>query len=339
MILLMAGGCSSQKNQSEDIVRAALQQQQDGRYEDAVQSLTRSIALNPDYAEAYYLRGTSYAVLDDLDSAIDDLQLATKNRPDWDRAWWALGTMYRTAERHDDALDALSRAIRLNPQAVDAHYDRACVREHLGRREEALSDFATAARLDANHVQAHLRCGIMQTQDSPDLAVQSLSAALCLDRRNGKIWLHRGLAHEANGAQERSLADLSVACRLLTDDGTPWYHRGLILKNLGQHDEAIHDLIRAAELDPENLQVREALLLTQKKVAAPRAVAMLPQNSNVEAQTDTTTKASVVSLPESAEEPLLSVSNSFRLFPVGEPETEPAREPKSVTAEANCAAR
>ena len=188
MILLMAGGCSSQKNQSEDIVRAALQQQQDGRYEDAVQSLTRSIALNPDYAEAYYLRGTSYAVLDDLDSAIDDLQLATKNRPDWDRAWWALGTMYRTAERHDDALDALSRAIRLNPQAVDAHYDRACVREHLGRREEALSDFATAARLDANHVQAHLRCGIMQTQDSPDLAVQSLSAALCLDRRNGKIW-------------------------------------------------------------------------------------------------------------------------------------------------------
>ncbi len=315
----LLGGCSNQKNQSEDIVRAALQQQQQGRYEDAVQSLTRSIALNPDFAEAYYLRGTSYAVLEDLDSAIADLQLATRKKPDWDRAWWALGTMYRTADRHDDALDALSRAIRLNPQAADAHFDRACVREHLGRHAEALADFATTARLDANHVQAHLHCGILQTQDSPALAVETLSAALCLDRRNGQIWLHRGLAHEANGAPERSLADLTVACRLLQKDGLSWYHRGRILNSLGHQDEAVHDLSKAAELDPDNLKIRDA----------PRLIATIPAKVNVLAKTDAATKASNVSVPEIGEEPQLASSQGFRLFPIGESKVDLDPEPES----------
>lgn len=93
LLILPITGCSNQQQKAEEQVRAALQQQEDGEYEDAIRTLTRGIALKPDYAEAFYLRGTCRGAIGDLPAAIEDLKVATELKPNWDRAWWALGTM------------------------------------------------------------------------------------------------------------------------------------------------------------------------------------------------------------------------------------------------------
>ena len=155
---LMLPGCGNQKQKAENLVRSAVEQQDDGQYEDAVATLTRSLALRPDFAEAFYLRGTCHGALGDYDQAVKDLQSATKHRPEWDRAWWALGTMQRSAGDIDSAEEALSLSIKLNPDAADAYFDRGCVYMAKGDADAALADFGAGAPPRQPRESAERRC-------------------------------------------------------------------------------------------------------------------------------------------------------------------------------------
>lgn len=72
-----------------------------------------ALRLKPDYAEAYYNRGTAKTLIGEYKAAI----------PDFDEA------------------------IRLHPEFVEAHYNRGTTKLALNRREEARSHFQTALKL------------------------------------------------------------------------------------------------------------------------------------------------------------------------------------------------
>jgi lipoprotein NlpI len=54
-----------------------------GDFESAIGDFTKTIELKPDYPEAYYYRGISYANKDEVGPAMDDFQMATKLKPDF----------------------------------------------------------------------------------------------------------------------------------------------------------------------------------------------------------------------------------------------------------------
>ncbi|MEZ6126571.1 MAG: tetratricopeptide repeat protein [Planctomycetaceae bacterium] len=319
-------GCTGQAQQAQELVRTAAKQQSAGQNEDAIRTLTRSLSLNPDLAEAYYLRGTCHVAMAELSEAIADLEKAREKNPGWDRAWWALGTAYRSVGRRDDALLALNEACELNPEAADSRYDRACLLLEMGQRSEAVGDLQAATQLDPSNAAAQLRYGTLLTETDPQRAVDVLSSAIQLDRKNATAWVQRGLAHERSGAGERALADLSVACRMKPDDAEAWMHRGRLLNQLSRHAEAIEDLTRAAQLAPQNAIVQQQLQLAQSSLKkSPAMVASLSSNVPDEHR-------SKAPEPNLAAQPTLRLPE-FKAAPPAVAASEPEVQPGPVVAD------
>lgn len=62
-------------------------------------------------------------------------------------AHYLLGLAYSMVDRRDDALASLEQALKLNPRYVDAHLNRAVLLNELGRYEDAAAAFAAAQEL------------------------------------------------------------------------------------------------------------------------------------------------------------------------------------------------
>lgn len=296
-------GCNQQDQQAQNLVRKALQQQKAGDTEDAVKSLNRSIALDDDLAEAYYLRGSCNAALGNEADALRDLEKTRSLRPDWDRSWWAIGTLYRSMNQNDEAITCLTQSVSLNPNALDARYDLACLLLKTGDADGAMFHLAECRKQDPNDVRSLMKCAAIEIDRDPQAAAATLSHVLTLDRSNAFAWTQRALAQERGQDIPRALADFTVACRLQPKSSQAWFHRGRLLSKLDRHEEAIACLKMATELAPDDFDIKHQL--------------QIAQNSLSSEQTANANQVADLSLPDSNSETSSEAeSGEFALFPV-----------------------
>jgi tetratricopeptide (TPR) repeat protein len=249
LAVLLNCGCADQKKLAEKLLHDASEQQAAEQFDAATATLSRAIALNPNLAEAWYQRGLIHARQNHSTEALHDLKTALRINPQWADAWYAQGMMLKSAGQTDAALKSYSESIRLNPKLSEALLDRSEIYQARQQHDLALRDLNAA--IDASPEKAALRLRRAQILliDSPDEAIDDLSAVLENDKENVQAWLQRGIAWTLIGDSDRALTDLSVACRLNSGDHRPWLERGRILRNLGQYDDAISDLSQAAKLE------------------------------------------------------------------------------------------
>jgi tetratricopeptide (TPR) repeat protein len=248
LAVLLTCGCTDQKKLAEKLLHDASEQQGAEQFEAATESLNQAIALNPNLAEAWYQRGLIHARQNRSAEALHDLKTALRINPQWADAWYAQGMLLRSAGQRDAALKSYTESIRLNPKFSRALLDRSEIYQELQQHDLALRDLNVA--IESSPAKADLRLHRAQIllADSPDDAIEDLSAVLENDTENVQAWLQRGIAWSLIGDSDRALTDLNVACRLNSGDHRPWLERGRILRNLGQYDDAISDLSQAAKL-------------------------------------------------------------------------------------------
>jgi Tfp pilus assembly protein PilF len=117
---------------------------QDGQYDRAIQNFDRAIRLNPEYAEAYYNRGTAYMRKGDVERAIEDYGHAIKLDPKMDLAFISRGLVYFNKGEYDRANVDFDRAIQLKPKSAEGFYLRGIARSNKGDFEQAIVDFDRA---------------------------------------------------------------------------------------------------------------------------------------------------------------------------------------------------
>jgi tetratricopeptide (TPR) repeat protein len=94
-----------------------------GKYEEAVGAYDKSVTLNLNFVEAYYVRGVAYYHLGDPKRAIQDLD----------------------------------RAIELNRTYAEAHFMKGLAFNKLGNPGKATENYIVAARLGMKTAQDHLK--------------------------------------------------------------------------------------------------------------------------------------------------------------------------------------
>lgn len=110
-------------------------------YTNAIESFTKAIKSNPNYAEAYYFRGRAYGMSGKYDESIKDLTKAINLDPDnidylSKRAYFNL--VYK---HYDKALIDYNWIIEVSPSEKGAYFSRGYTNYLLNRNEEALNDF------------------------------------------------------------------------------------------------------------------------------------------------------------------------------------------------------
>ena len=116
-------------------------------YYGAVADFTEAIRLKSDYISLeriYRLRGTTKSILGDLNGAISDFTEAIHINPKYSDVYFERGTTKSVLGDVYGAISDFTEAIRFNPQSGDAYFNRGLAKLTLGDRKEAFSDFANA---------------------------------------------------------------------------------------------------------------------------------------------------------------------------------------------------
>ena len=95
-----------------------------GNEESAVADIDEALRLEPEYAVAYYIRGTIHGYLKQHDRVIHDMTESLQMEPGNAQAWFHRGLAYGELDELGLAIDDLTEAIRLEPGNADAYRAR-----------------------------------------------------------------------------------------------------------------------------------------------------------------------------------------------------------------------
>ena len=102
--------------------------------------LTRAIALQPDYAEAYLLRGQTLLATGQLDEAQADAEWLAGHVSENEDVMLLKARIMVARGSRQQAVDIYNKVIELNPFNIDAYRERAEQHEALGNEAEAQAD-------------------------------------------------------------------------------------------------------------------------------------------------------------------------------------------------------
>lgn len=152
----------------------AIAEMNDGRYAEAVASLTRAIHLAGDDGEAYQHRGLAHVRLG----------------------------------QYAEALSDCNQALRIDPGDIDAHRTRAAAFVGLGQYDDAIADanraiFSTRDDAEAYYQRGLARMGLRQFSR----AVGDFNQAIRFAPRRGELYLARSYAYDQLGRHRQAEAD------------------------------------------------------------------------------------------------------------------------------------
>jgi serine/threonine protein kinase len=143
------------RNSSERWLEEGSALQEAGRYEEAIEAYSRAIALDPQNAYAYSVRGDAYSDLEQYRRAIKDYGRAIALDPQNAETYNDRGLAYASLNQHELAIENYNRAITINPQVASAYGGRALANFALRAYRRAIEDYDRAIALDPRYAVAY----------------------------------------------------------------------------------------------------------------------------------------------------------------------------------------
>ena len=206
---------------------AAAAHEQLGMLEEAASHWGAILAADPGQSYSNLRLASVLERLGDNAGAIDCLRRVVQASRGQDLdAVTSLGVALSADGQHDEAIALLSQVAKARPDLGSAHADLANALLAADRIEDAITGFTEALRFDGESAQAY--CGL-------------------------------GLAYQRIQRWHEAAESFRTTERLAPDQAVGPYNLGLALSALGDLEEARSALLRAAALEPEDMEIREAL--------------------------------------------------------------------------------
>lgn len=141
---------------------AAVQAEESGEKQRAIDLYEEIIAIDPGYAAAFINLGTVHFHLRQFDRAEELYRRATEIDPSYVLAYFDLGNVLDELERLDESIEAYRKAVALAPRYADAHYNLALACERKGQHRPALRHWRSYIKIDnrgpwADHARTQVR--------------------------------------------------------------------------------------------------------------------------------------------------------------------------------------
>jgi protein O-GlcNAc transferase len=226
------------------------------RFDEAVASYGRAIALKPDYAEAFVGRANALHELKKFEDALKSCEKALALKPDHAEACYNFGNSLAALKRFDEALVQYNRAIALNPNNGEVFNNRGGVLQELAQYDAALKDFDKAISLKPDYAEAFNNLGLaLAALRRFDAALASYDRAIALKPDYFGAFNNRGATLLELKRFGLALKDLDKSIEIAPDFGNAYCNRADALKRLDRWEEALADYNRAIALgvDHQNL--------------------------------------------------------------------------------------
>jgi len=180
---------------AEEFVQRGRLKSYDGLREAAIEEFSKAIAVDPQYAPAYFYRGIEEKLIHDYTASITDLTKAITLQPNDEQAYLFRGITLIALEKYEEAEKDFSRSLQINPTA-DAYRFRANVRNSLSNPFGAMEDCDSALAFKPNYMEAYCARGEANASiRNYDGAIADLTAALAIEPGNALSLFYRGYAN------------------------------------------------------------------------------------------------------------------------------------------------
>lgn len=243
-----------------------------GRFEEAVNYIDRSLELDPTYAEALNNRGFVSLATGDIDAALDFTTRALQASPSFGKARQMMGNILMAQERYEEALHQYRQAL---PTSRNKHLvlnNKGQALAALGRLDKAVRQYRRALKKSPRDPDILTNLGLVLTrQGNYADAVRSYEKALAEDEAwavsnayaisNTRAVSHNGLGVTLVSLGQLERAEEHYAEAVQADPGfsEAFNNWGLLLAGQGRTDEAIRRFTSALDVDPDFAQAHNNL--------------------------------------------------------------------------------
>ena len=227
-----------------------------GRADEALDAYAASLALSPRSSETLNNRATLLSHLGRNDEALADYDRAMAIAPGHALLHGNRASVLAALGRSDDAIVGYVQAIQLAPQTPDYHCHLAKLLAEAQRHHEALAMFNRAILLNAEYAEAYMGRGVLLCDFGHNTdALADFDRAIALDPNSGRAHSNRADTLRRLNRLDEALEDAKRATELLPDDGSMLNNLANTLFSLDRHDEAIDAYDRALQDDPSHFSI------------------------------------------------------------------------------------
>lgn len=239
----------------------------EGKYQAAVSTISTIIAKDPTNAPAYCMRGYVYALLNNMDKALADMDKAVELDPKWPTAYCRRAAVYIEQDRLDKALTDIDKAIALDPALAEPYWLRSFIYERRMLYKEEIEDCTKAISINPNEHKYYLNRATARRQlEQYQAALADASMAIKLNPRSSKTYIERGYINKCMGNGKASIDDYTQAIKLLSTPASTdaksktllaesYTLRGEAYAKLKQSDKYIADLNTAIKIAPADISL------------------------------------------------------------------------------------
>jgi Tfp pilus assembly protein PilF/4-amino-4-deoxy-L-arabinose transferase-like glycosyltransferase len=131
-----------------------------GKLDEAVSALKKSLSIDPYGVEAHYNLGNVYFARGLFNQAINEYKEALKINPDFAEAYNNLGMVYGKQELLDEAISQFTNVLTADPDFADAYYNRGTAYGKKGLLDEAIADLKKSLSINPEDSKALFNLGL-----------------------------------------------------------------------------------------------------------------------------------------------------------------------------------
>ena len=237
--------------------------QGDGRFDEAIASYRRAIAISPDYAPAYSNMGTALQAQGHVDEAIAAYEKALAIRPGFADVHYNLANAYLAKNQPVQAAEHFRLAAQGTAGSADVHNNLGSALVEQGKFEEAVTEFEKAVQLDPTSAKAHRNLGnTLASAGRPRDGLEHLLRATELDPKDASARYDFGsLLLEGNMIPD-AITEFRAALAVSPDMVEAHNNLGIALGAAGSLDESLAEFQEALRLKPDFVDARKNLEMT-----------------------------------------------------------------------------
>lgn len=129
---------------------------------EALLNLNKAIEIDPNFSNAYYLRGNIKDNFDDRHGAMKDYNAALEKNAKFSDAFFARGNVKMKLQDYYGAISDYSSAIALNENYIEAYFNRGKAKQFLQAYQDAINDCTKIIQINPKNVDAHFMRGILR---------------------------------------------------------------------------------------------------------------------------------------------------------------------------------
>ncbi|WP_293125504.1 tetratricopeptide repeat protein [Microcoleus sp. bin38.metabat.b11b12b14.051] len=225
-----------------------------GKYEEALAFYDKALEFKPDYHQAWYNRGIALRNLGRFEEAIASFDKALEFKPDYHQAWNNRGIALGNLGNFEEAIASYDKALEIKPDFHEVWYNRGIALGNLGNFEEAIASYDKALAIKPDKYNTwNNRGNVLRKLGKYEEAIASCDKALQIKPDFHEAWYSRGYALANFGKYDEAIASYDKALAIQPDKYKAWNSRGIILcDNLGKFEEAIASFDKALEIKPDD---------------------------------------------------------------------------------------